>query len=135
MKKAAKRVVIPAGASLLVWSVGSTALAGDRAAVALPRGVQGFGLVAQAAGQAQAPVLIATDKGQTKAGFTFSKAVVEGGSGIRITNGEGRSAFGSTWRADVKATLPPAVGPYVGAVTLTDAKTGQVLTVVPVELR
>ncbi|MDF2630326.1 MAG: peptidase and in kexin sedolisin [Symbiobacteriaceae bacterium] len=75
-----------------------------------------------------------------KTGFAFTSTVVEGGSGggVRVP-GDAAAArplkFGDTWSVDIAATLPPAVGPYVGAVTLKDAKTGQVLSVVPVELR
>lgn len=70
-----------------------------------------------------------------KTGFTFSSTVVRGGTGIQVADGPRHAPFGTTWSADIKATLPTAVGPYLGAITLKDAKTGQVLTVVPVELR
>jgi subtilisin family serine protease len=67
MKKTTKYVAIPAIASVLVWSVGSSVLAVDRSALDAPKRVGGLALAAQAGGQAQAPVLISAKQGEAKA--------------------------------------------------------------------
>jgi hypothetical protein len=52
---------------------------------------------------------------------------------VQVPAGSKRLAPGQTWTVPVTATLPGAPGAYLGAVTLTDKQTGQILTVVPLE--
>jgi hypothetical protein len=64
---------------------------------------------------------------------TLNLTQVRGGSGVQVPAGSKRLAPGQTWTVPVTATLPGAPGAYLGAVTLTDKQTGQILTVVPLE--
>ncbi|HWI61830.1 MAG TPA: S8 family serine peptidase, partial [Symbiobacteriaceae bacterium] len=70
-----------------------------------------------------------------KTGLTYSLTTVAGGTGVKVPQGATPRAFGTKWSTEATFTLPANPGAYVGAVTVTDAKTGQVLTVVPVEIR
>ncbi|HYF91783.1 MAG TPA: S8 family serine peptidase [Symbiobacteriaceae bacterium] len=70
-----------------------------------------------------------------KTSLTYSLTQVTAGTGVKPPEGAVARPFGAKWSTEITAALPGNPGPYVGAVTLKDQKTGQILTVVPVELR
>lgn len=72
-----------------------------------------------------------------KTGFTYSLTEVRGGSGVAAQDGGSATdrGFGSRWATSVTFKVPPEIGPYLGAVTVTDEKSGRVLTVIPVEVK
>lgn len=70
-----------------------------------------------------------------KTGFRYNLVRVRGGGAILPQDQPAERAFGSIWTVPVNIKVPAGTGPYLGAITLRDERSGKVLTVVPVEVK
>lgn len=67
--------------------------------------------------------------------FRYSFTEVRDGDAITVQDAPAERAFGAAWTVPVSIKVPMDFGQHLGAVILRDRRSGQVLTVVPIEAK